>query len=187
MRSHTKYKFYLKKVGDLSKDEKEQMMQLMIATYPAFKRYYLKNKYYSTVRPQMTNLIKDGDSIAGVGKFLWRNVTVGERTIKFLAFGVLIAKEHQKIGLGGSLIAKNIKEAKKMGADILYGTTSNPAAENIMRGLGFKKLDTPVYYKDVEKWKVRRERNRVWIFEFKKGIIEEIEKSPKFYIGTGPL
>lgn len=187
MKNNSKYKFYLKEVSKLTKAEKEQMMHLMIATYPAFKKYYLKNKYYSTVRPQMENLIKDGDKIVGVGKLLWRKVIIGKRAIKFFAFGVLVTKKYQKMGLGSKLIAKDIKKAKKMGADILYGSTSNPVAEKIVKKLGFQKLNTPVFYKRIESGRIEREKGGVWIFEFKKGLFGNIEKLPKLYIGTGPL
>lgn len=146
--SYLKYKFYLKNVGDLTNEEKGQMMQLMIDTYPAFIKYYLKNKYYSSVKPQVVNLIKDGDKIVGVGKLLWRKVFVGKNSINFFAFGVLIDKNYQKLGLGSKFIAKDIIEAKKMGSDILYGTTSNPVAGKIVKRLGFKKLNTAVFYKE---------------------------------------
>ena len=187
MRNTSKYKFYLKKVSELTAQEKEQMMRLMIATYPAFKKYYLKNKYYSTVKPQMENLIKDRDEIVGVGKLLWRKMVVGKTPIKFFAFGVLIAKKYQKRGLGSTLIAKDIKEAKKRGADILYGSTINPAAEKIVKKLGFKKLTTPVFYRHTKTGKIKKETGRVWVFEFRNGLIESVEKLPKFYIGIGPL
>lgn len=187
MKNISKYKFYLKKVGDLTKQEKEQMMRLMIATYPAFKKFYLKNKYYSTVKPQMENLIKDGDKIVGVGKLLWRKVIIKGKPIKLFIFGVLIAKKYQKRGLGSKLIAKNIKEAKKSGADILYGSTSNRVAEKIVKRFGFQKLSVPVFYKHAESGQIKKEVDRVWVFEFKKGLLKNIEKLPKFYIGVGPL
>ncbi len=163
------------------------MMRLMIATYPAFKKYYLRNKYYSTVKPQMENLIKESGRIVGVGKFLWRRLMIGQKPIKFFAFGALIAKKYQKQGLGSRLIVKNIKEAKKRGADILFGSTLNPIAEKIVQKLGFQKLSIPIHYKDVESGKIKKESGRVWVFEYKKGLLGKIEKLPKFYIGAGPL
>jgi len=163
------------------------MMRLMIATYPLFKKYYLRNKHYSTVKPQMENLIKDGNKLVGVGKFLWRKVKIGAMPVKFFAFGVLITKKYQKQGLETKLIEKNIKEAKKRRADILYGSTSNPLAERMVKKLGFKKLNTPVFYKHIESGKIKKEKGRVWVFEFKKGVLQKIENLKKFYIGTGPL
>lgn len=182
-----RYKFYLKKVGDLTSQEKEQLMRLMIETYPPFKKYYLKNKYYSTVRPQMENVIKDGESVIGAGKLLHRKIKAGATHISFFAFGLLIAKEHREKGLGTKLIAKNIMEAKKRGADVLYGSTANPSAERIVKKLGFKKLHVPIYYKDAETKKIREEKNGVWVFEFKKGLVDKIDGLKRFYIGTGPL
>jgi len=187
MQGSNKYKFYFKKVDDLTQRDKEQMMQLMIATYPTFKEYYLKNKYYSAVKPQMENLIKDGDKLVGVGKFLWRKVMVGTKSIFFFAFGILIKKQYQGRGLGIKLIESDIKEARTRGADILYGSTSNLNAKRIVKKLGFKKLSIPVFYKDVKTKKIKRENDEVWVFEFKKGLLEKIIKLPKLYIGTGPL
>ncbi|MBI2591820.1 MAG: GNAT family N-acetyltransferase [Candidatus Brennerbacteria bacterium] len=184
---NNKFKFYLKKVENLTKQEKEQMMRLMVATYPPFKKYYLKNKYYSTVKPQMENLIKESNKIVGVGKLMWRKVMVETKSVKFFAFGVLIAKKYQKQGLGSKLIVKNIKEAKKRGADILYGSTLNPVAEKIVQRLGFQKLNIAIFYKDVESGKIKTENGRVWVFEYKKGLLRKIEKLSKFYIGAGPL
>lgn len=182
-----RYKFYLKRVGSLTRKEKGQMMRLMIATYPAFRKYYLKNKYYSTVKPQMENLIKDGNEIIGLGKILWRRIIIGQKSINLFALGVLIDKKHQKQGLGSSLIARNIKKAKSLGADILYGSTSNRIAEKILKKFDFQKLNVPVFYKDVESEKIQKEKDRVWIFEFKKGISKDIQKLKKIYIGSGPL
>lgn len=187
MKNVKNYKFYLKKVESLTAQEKKQMMRLMIANYPAFKKYYLKNKYYSAIKPQMENLIKDNDKLAGVGKFLWRKVKVGTTPVKLFAFGVLIAKTHQGQGLGTKLIAKNIKEAGKRGAGVLYGSTSNPIAEKILKKLNFEKLDVPVFYKHACSGKIEKENDSVWILEFKKGIIKSIGKMPEFYIGAGPL
>ena len=187
MKRKNNSKFYFKKVSALTKDEKQQMMHLMIATYPAFKKYYLKNQFYSTVKPQMEHLIKNGRILIGVGKLLWRKVNVGKTSIKFFAFGVLIIKKYQGLGLGTKIIKKDIKEAKKRGADILYGSTENPIAEKIVKKLGFKKLDVAVFYKDTETGITKREQGRSWVFEFKNGIIKRIENLQRFYIGTGPL
>ena len=187
MKNISKYKFYFKKTTNLTKEEKNKMMHLMIATYPAFKKYYLKNKYYSTVKPQFEHLIMINKNLVGVGKLLWRKVKIGNQFIKFFAFGVLISKKHQGKSLGTTLIKKDIVEAKKRRADILFGSTTNQIAEGIVKKLGFKNLICPVFYTNVEIGKIEKENHRVWIYEFKKGLINKIENLQKFYIGTGPL
>ena len=187
MNKNKNLKFYFKKVSALTKEEKQQMMHLMIATYPAFKKYYLKNKYYSTVKPQMEHLIKDNNILIGVGKLLWRKIKIGETSIKLFAFGVLITKKYQGKGLGTEIIKKDIIESKKRAADILYGSTTNLVAEKIIKKLGFQKLNTSVFYKDSETEKIKKESDRVWVYEFKKGIISKIRNLKKFYIGIGPL
>jgi len=187
MNKNKNLKFYFRKVASLTEEEKQQMMHLMIATYPAFKRYYLRNKYYSTVKPQMEHLIKEGNTLVGVGKLLWRKVKIGKISIKLFAFGVLIIKKHQDRGLGTEIIKKDIIEAKKRDADILYGSTVNPIAEKIVKKLGFQKLNIPVFYKDSETKKVKKESGKVWVYELKRNVINKIENSPRFYIGIGPL
>lgn len=187
MQTVQRCKFYLKNVGELTKKEKEQLTPLMIDTYPKFKKYYLKNKYYSVVRPQMIHLIKDGNVIVGTGKFLWRTIKIGTISIKFFAFGRLITKAYQGKGLGGKLTEKNLKEARRRGADMLYCCTSNPIAEKTSRRLGFKQLHIPVLYKHAQSEKIKKERGRIWIYEFKKGLFEQIEKLSKLYIGIGPV
>lgn len=182
-----KYIFSLKKAGELTSQEKEELMQFMIKIYPAFKKYYVKNKYYSTVRPQMVHIIKNNETIIGTGKLLHRKIRAGAKSISLFAFGVLIAKKHRGEGLGTQLIVKNIVEAKKRKADILYGSTKNPRAEKIVKKLGFKKVGVPVYYTDTKTKRIIKEKNRVWIFEFKKGFKSKLEGLEKLYIGTGPL
>lgn len=181
------YKFVLKKIGELSSDEKEKIMRLSIKMYPAFKKYYLKNKYYSTVRPQLVNIIKSKENIVGTGKLLWRKIEINKKSAKLIAFGVLISKACQKKGLGTKVVLNNIKAAIKMKADILYGTTASPIAKKMMKKIGFKKIRTPIYYKDRETGKINKEKNSVYIFELKKGAIDKIKKLTRLYIGTGPL
>lgn len=186
-RNNSKYKFYFKKVTELTKNEKNQMMNLMVVTYPKYRELYIKNKYYSTVKPQMEHLIKQKGELVGLGKFLWRKVKIGVKFIKFFAFGIRILKKHQGKGLGTKLIKKDILEAKKRGADILYCSTANIKAEHVIAKLGFKKLNTPVFYKNTKTGKIQKEKDNVWVYEFNKGIINKIENLKKFYIGTGSL
>ena len=163
-------------------------MHLSIAEYPAFKRYYLKHKYYSVVRPQMEfSIKKEGRDIIGTGKFLWRTIEVNKKPVRLFAFGVLIAKQYQKQGLGSELVRRSIVEAKKRGADLLYGSTSNPIMAKVLRRLGFKRLHTAVLYKNGETKKVERESAKAYTFEFKRGLIREIESHGKLFIGRGPL
>ena len=135
----------------------------------------------------MEHLIKQKGELVGVGKFMWRKVKIGNKFIRFFAFGILISKKHQGRRLGTKLIKKYILEAKKRGADILYGSTTNLKAEHIVAKLGFKRLNTPFFYKNTKTGKIQKEKDRVWVYEFKKGILNRIKNLKKFYIGAGPL
>ncbi|MEK9183821.1 MAG: GNAT family N-acetyltransferase [Patescibacteria group bacterium] len=181
------FSFFMKEGKRLTLNEKKQLMNLSIDTYPPFEKYYRRNKYYSTVKPQMKFLVKKGKEIIGTGKFLWRTVMVNKAPIILFAFGVLVAKKYQRKGLGTRIMGTFAEEAKNRGADILYGTTTNPIMEKIMRKLKFKRLSVPVFYKDSESKKIKKEKDNAYILEFRKGIFNEIEKLDKFYIGVGPL
>ncbi|MBI4086240.1 MAG: GNAT family N-acetyltransferase [Candidatus Liptonbacteria bacterium] len=181
------FTFELKDANKLNDEEKNQLMMLSISEYPAFKKLYAKNKYYSTVKPQKQFIIKQGKKIIGTGKFLWRTIKVNKKSFRMAAFGVLISKKYQKLGLGTELIKRDIQEAKKKKIDLLYGSTSNPVAVKILEGLGFRQLKTAVLYKDSETKQIKMEKGQVYIFELKNGILKQIEKTKKFFIGIGPV
>lgn len=182
-----KYVIDLKKTKGLTKKEKEQLMEFMIEMYPRFKKYYAKNKYYSTVRPQMVHIVKDGDTIVGTGKLLHRKIKIQKRSLTLFAFGVLIGKKHQKQGLGKLIVKRSVREAKALGGDLVYGSTANPIAKKMLFDLGFQKMTAPIYYKDAETKKILREKNDVFVFTYKKKVFNELNELKKKYIGTGPI
>lgn len=181
------FSFFLKTDRELSDKEKEELHKHLIKLYPAFKVFYDKNKYYSSIKPQITFLIRKDDNLVGAGKLLWHNIKIKERKIKLFGFGMLIEKSCQGKGIGTEMIKINKQEAKKRNADLLYGSTDNPIMEKIFDKAGFKKIESAVIYKDALTGKIKRENNRAYVFEFKKGLIKEINKSESFYIGIGPI
>lgn len=182
-----KYKLYFKKSGDLTKEEKDHLMEFMIGMYPQFKKYYIKNKYYSTVRPQMVHIIKDGNNIIGTGKLLHRKIKIQNGSLTLFAFGVLIGKKYQKQGLGKLIVKRSVQKAKALGGDFLYGTTTNPVAKKMLLDLGFQKITAPIYYKDAGTKKIVREKNDVFVFAYKKKVFDGLNDLKKIYIGTGPI
>ncbi|MFQ5531815.1 MAG: GNAT family N-acetyltransferase [Candidatus Nanoarchaeia archaeon] len=181
------YSFILKTNKELSEEDKQEIYKLNIKIYPKFKNYYEKNKYYSTIKPNMVWVIKDKEKVIGTGKFLWKNITVGGKKIKLFSFGILIDKDYQNKGLGSKLTKLQIEESRKRKADIVYVSTENPVAEKMAIKSGFKKLNVPIFFKEVLTNKKMREMNSTLIFEFRKGIIKEIEKLDSLYIGRGPI
>jgi len=163
------------------------MHDLFVRMYPPFKTFYDKHGYYSTIKPQMEFLIKSGDKLIGGGKFLWRDVKIEDRKIKLFGFGMVVDKPYQKQGIGTKLILLNKKEAKKRKADLLYGGTHNPIVEKMLKRSGFKRLKTVVKYKDTKTKKIKKGSSSVYVFEFKKGLTDKINKLESFYIGTGPI
>ncbi len=181
------FSFFLKTDKELSKREKCQMHDLLVKMYPPFKALFDKHGYYSTVKPQMNFLIKEGDKLISTGKFLWRNVKIKDEKIKLFAFGIVVNKPYQKQGVGTDLTWLNKKEAKKRKADLLYGSTSNQKVERMLEELGFEKLRTLVMYKDATTKEIKKESSSVYVFEFKKGLIDKLNKLEYFYIGIGPI
>jgi len=181
------FSFFLKTDKELSKREKCQMHDLLIKMYPPFKTLFDKHGYYSTVKPQMEFLIKDGDKLIGTGKLLWRNVKIKGGIVKLFAFGMVVDKPYQKQGIGTELIRLNKKEVKKRKADLLYGSTRNQKVERMLEKARFEKLKVLVMYKDTITKKIKKERSSAYVFEFKKGLVDELNKLEHFYIGIGPI
>jgi len=179
--------FHLKRGEDLSKDEENQLMYLSISEYPEFEKYYRKNKYYSTIKPQMEYLVKRGDKIIGSAKFLWKKIKIQSKKINFFALGVLISKEYQGVGIGYRLTVKLIEEARKRNADIFYCTTINPIAEKILNKLGFINFKTKVFYKDVQSKKLTEETEKIYLLEFTEGVLDFIKQQDSLHIGIGPI
>ncbi len=183
------FSFLLKKDEQLTLKDKAQMHDLLIKTYPLFSKYYKKNKYYSTIKPQMNYLIreKSSDKIIGTGKFLWRNIKFNDEKIRLFAFGLIIDKKFQNKGLGTQLIREGLKQAKKMKADLYYSSTSSPGVKKLLEKLGFKKLSSKVVFKHALTGKKQEQKNDAYVFGFKKGVIDKINSMKKIDIGIGPI
>lgn len=181
------FSFFFKKPRELSEKEKEEMHDKLVRLYPPFKIFYDKNRYYSTIKPQIIYLVKEEEKLVGSAKLLWRNVKVDDETIKLFAFGMTIDGQYQKQGIGTRLVRLEKQEAKERNADLLYGASKNPHVEKMLMKEGFKKLQTIVKYKDSLTREIKKESNFIYVFEFKKGLINKINKLEQFYIGIGPV
>lgn len=180
------FSFEFKNSDDLTDAEIEKIQSLSIKLYPAFKKYYKKNCYYSTIKPQIILLIKKDNIIIGKGKFQWTGVKVGKKIIKLYSFGLLIDKKYHKKGIGTHAIKLDIQKAKKMGADVLFGSSSNSVVDKICKKLGFRILTCKVVYTTPER-KRKIYTDNCYVYEFKKGTINKINSLEEFDVGVGPL
>lgn len=183
----TEEEFIIKKSERLTSQEEKEIQDININEYPKFKKYYFKNIYYSTVKPQKIFMIKEKDKLIGTGKFLWRKIKINNKSLKMAAFGAIIDKDHQNKGLGTRLIKLQIKEAKKIKADFLFGSTLNPRASKILVKLKFKSLNLPIFYKEVNSNKIKKMNNKAYFLGLKKNILEKLVKEKKIFIGQGPI
>jgi ribosomal protein S18 acetylase RimI-like enzyme len=183
------FEYYLKEDRELTAEEKEELHTFLIKMYPAFASYYKKNRYYSTIKPQMTCLIREPVSkvLVGSGKFLWSILKTEIGTLKLFAFGVLIDTEFQREGLGTHLINLFIRLAGEQNADLLYGSSENPAVDTMLKRLGFREITCPVTYVNAVTGKREIEKLKKYAFEFNKGLIEKINALKEFDIGIGPM
>lgn len=177
----------MKRGEELSEGEKDEMMELSIAEYPAFEAYYRKHKYYSAVKPQMVGLVISDRKIVGLGKFLWRDLEIAGNKIRLCVFGVLIASAHHREGLGTALVTRQLEEARRVGGDLLYGTTTNPAAEEMLKKLGFRELSVPTDYVDADSGETVRQASRAYAYELTSGACASLESQPILHLGEGPL
>lgn len=181
------FSFFIKTAKELSTKEKNEMHGHLVKLYPPFRAFYEKNRYYSTVKPQITFLVRKGKILAGTGKLLWRTVKMRDEKLKFFILGMLIDNPYQGQGIGTEMVKLDKQESKKRKADLLYGATGNPIMERVLIKEGFKKIKVPVTYKDILTKEIKKESNPAYAFEFKKGLIDKINKLESFYIGIGPI
>lgn len=183
------FEYYLKEDQELTAEEKEEMHAFLVKMYPAFAKYYKKNRYYSTIKPQITCLIREpvSKALVGSGKFLWSTLKTEIGALKLCAFGVLIDTEFQRAGLGKHLIEVFIKLAGEKNADLLYGSTENPVVHKMLAKLGFKEITCPVTYINGVTGKRETQKISSYALEFKQGLIDKINNLKEFDIGVGPM
>lgn len=185
------YKFEFKDSSDLTAEEIEKSYQLNTLTYPDFARFYEKNRFYSSIRPQKQLMVWDGDKLIGNGKFQWKDLeipTIGP--IKFFVFGFLVEKNYQNQGVGAEMLGKYVTEAQRMGGDLLYGTTENPIAASMMTKFGFKSIQIPLNYTDVlskELVEFNQSGKEGFAYEFRDGLVDRINNLSSLDLGIGPL
>ncbi len=185
-----KYKgfaFKFKSSDDLTYKEIEEKYLLCTTLYPAFRKYYERNRYYSSIKPQEQLIIRKGKKLVGGGKFQWAKVKINKTKINFFSFGLLIYPQYQSKGIGTYAIKLNIKRAKKKAADVLFGSSSNPAIDKICKKLGFQILKCKVSYITPEGKKKSYVKDRCYLYEFTTGIIDQINSLNELDIGTGPV
>jgi len=181
------YRYIFKRSDEIDFKQKEEIYTLAIKVYPDFKKYFEKNRYYSTVKPQLILLVFDENKLIGYGKFLWRNLKLRENTIKFSACGLLVDSMYQKQGIGINMLDVSIAKAKELNADILYASSTNPNAIKMLEKRGFKKITTKVIHTEVLTNKEIEEIDQAFGLELTDGILKEINSLPFFHIGLGPI
>lgn len=181
------FSFFLRMDKELSRKEKCEIHELAVRLFPLFKDLYDEHGYYSTVKPQISFLIRKENELIGAGKLLWRNVKVENENIKLFAFGMLIDDLYQGKGIGTEMIDLNKKEAGKRKADLLYGSTNSQIMWKMLIKSGFKRIKVPITYKDSTTKEIKKGDNYVYLFEFKKGLINKVNKLKAFYVGIGPI
>lgn len=162
-------------------------MHLLIAGYPPFEKYYRKNKYFSTVKPQIIGLATQGDQIIAHGKFLWRDLPVGDATMRLCAFGVTVAKEHRQQGIATKLINLFLDKTREVGGDVLYSTTANSVLGEALVKTGFEALTVPIEYIDADTGEVVAQTTAAYAYALRPEIIGQIESLEKLNIGIGPI
>lgn len=176
---------------DLTAKQKDEIFELHVEVYPSFKSYYEKNRYYSSIKPQILLTVYDGDHLAATGKLLWKNLvheTLG--SINFFGFGFLIRAPYQNQGVGKKILQLYIHKTRELKGDLLYGTSNNPVITNGAFKYGFKRLTTHIVYTDTltnAQSTVSQNNLQPFAYEFKSGLIDQINQLKEFNIGVGPV
>lgn len=193
MMNSSDFEIIFKNCDLLTPDEIEQSYQLRIEMYPKFKEQYEKNRCFSFVRPRELLLVYDRDFLAATGKLVEKKVacdTLGVLT--FYGFGFLIRTAFQKQGLGKRIFGAYLERAKELGGDLLFGTSEHPAILSVATKYHFKVLTTQLVYHNTftnKESSYKKEFPHMFVFgyEFKPGIIDQINTLPSLHIGDGPV
>lgn len=181
------YKYLYKTNDEIDRKLKEEIYKLATKIYPDFRKYFKKNRYYSTVKPQLILLVFDKNKLIGYGKLLWRNLKLVKSQIKFSACGFIVDSLYQKEGIGTKMLDLSINQAKEIKADVLYASTTNPNAIKMLEKKSFKKITTKLTYTEALTNKDVEEIGHAYCLELTDGILKEINSLPFFHIGIGPV
>ncbi len=182
-----KYYFAFVDSDQLSDKQIEEIYHLNLEVYPEFADYYHKNKYYSSVKPQMVLVVYDRGKLIATGKFLWRDIEVGKETFKLFASGLLVRADYQNMGIGSEMFRLYINKTKELGGDLLFGTTKNKTMVKLSKAMGFKELSTRITYKDASSGDVKGIEGQAFGYEFKEGLVNKINSLGNLFIGIGPV
>lgn len=185
------FEFRFVKNSDLSSSLIEEIYSFNTRMYPDFKRYYQKNRYYSSIKPQMVLLVFDDKKLIATGKFLLRKLKITKDfKINFFVFGFLVDNNYQKKRVGSQMMKRFINKAKEQGADILFGTTANPNAVKLMEKNKFQEITVSLTYTDAISGKTEYAnggKDQAFGYEFRGGLIEQLNSLDSLHLTKGPL
>lgn len=187
--------YELKRSHDLTEYEIEKTHDLIVTMFPAFREYYERNRYYSSVKPQMIMSVWDGqakENLVASGKLLWRDLDLDPPVgkVKLFVFGYLVYDAYQKMGVGTRMLEIYLEEAKKKRADLLFGSTANPVAISMLEKHGFRTFATTLTWEDAmsrEIVDVTAAGYTPYVYAFREGIVEDFNSLPSVHLGVGPL
>ena len=186
-----KYSFVFRNSDNLTSEEKEDLYQLCIKLFPAFAKYYEKNRFYSSVKPQMCLSAFDNKRVIADCKFLWRDIQlISNQVIKLFVFGYIVDTAYQGQGIASHFTDLCIEKTKELGGDLLYCTTSNPITVKILEKRGFKQITTKLVYTDAltdQDVVIDKHKHHSYGLDFESGLIEKINSFPQLHLGIGPL
>jgi len=177
----------LKEAGEITDEEKEELMQLSIEMFPEYADLYRKNKYYSAFEPQKSWLVRHEGKIVGTGKFLWKDLSFDDVTLRMCGFGGLVLDMYQQKGIGTSILEAAIQETQRASGDFLYASTENGVADEMLLAQGFELLNVPVVYNQPGENEVLPLNKRIYVYEITPGTLDKLKAQETLNIGDGPV
>jgi GNAT superfamily N-acetyltransferase len=133
-------------VNALSSDDEARLVELVARTFPG--EASLKGRWYHDTRPSLVVLAESSDELVGVRIVTFRDVMVGERTLRLAGFGIGVAPGFQRRGIGTLLTKRAIDVVTERGCDLALAFLFSANAEPLLRAHGFTPLRANVSYTD---------------------------------------
>jgi RimJ/RimL family protein N-acetyltransferase len=164
---------------------KEELRRQVLLNFPKVAAF--KTRFYYQIPPAYMFVAKMGDVLVGQRYLTTKIRSVDGRRYRMVGIGISINPKFQNTGVGQKLTSSTLAFIEKAGYDVVMAVTENPAAEHILRKFGFTKLKRGISYKDVETGKVKKDKDIVFVLDFRNGEVVKTIDSGKgpIYMGVG--
>jgi ribosomal protein S18 acetylase RimI-like enzyme len=131
-------------VSALTPDDERELVALVARTFPD--EPALKGRWYFDSEPSFLVEAREEGALLGVRVVVPRALDVAGRAVRAAGFGIAVAPEAQRKGVGTALTTRTVAEAKARGFDVALAFLFSDNAVRLLERAGFRRLRARVSY-----------------------------------------